>query len=167
MQDIRQNNDIRSAKKQNIHQWLDGRTRHMLTYQAERLAMSAVLQEERYTGTTSPACGQRGKSAVQGQLFQCPRCQWVCHRNSGGSTNIWATYQGVLRRCSAGVLGSSAGARRALTGPIYSRGCSKQVRACLLVQKRRQAAVDSNPRSAMPGESPSSSGDSTRMLPSR
>lgn len=96
VRDIRQDNDVGVTANQKIHQWSHGRTRHMLTYKAQRLGMSVTLQEESYTSRTCPHCGQRRKSAVAGRVFRCPKCKWRGHRDVVGSINIRAKYQGVF-----------------------------------------------------------------------
>jgi putative transposase len=57
VRDIRQDLDVGSTNNQKLHQWSHGHARHLLTYKAERLGMAVILQEEKYTSRTCPACG--------------------------------------------------------------------------------------------------------------
>jgi putative transposase len=57
VRDIRQDLDVGSTNTQKLHQWSHGHARHLLTYKAERLGMAVILQEEKYTSRTCPACG--------------------------------------------------------------------------------------------------------------
>jgi putative transposase len=91
---IRQRMDVGSKNNQKLHQWSHGHTRHLLTYKAERFGMEVVLQEERYTSRTCPACGHRKKSSPQGRNFICTKCGYRGHRDGVGAMNIRYKYRG-------------------------------------------------------------------------
>jgi len=95
VRDIRQDNDVGHANNQKIHQWSHGRVRFKLTYKAERMGMSVVLQDEHYTSRTCPCCGQV-RSKVKGRVFSCPKCKWGYHRDGVGSINIRQKYLASL-----------------------------------------------------------------------
>ncbi len=92
---IRQGNDVGSTNNQKIHQWSHGSVRHKLTYKAQRLGMSVVLQEERYTSRTCPVCCHRRKSKPSGRVFHCTnkQCGWTWHRDGVGAINIRKKYR--------------------------------------------------------------------------
>ena len=95
VRDLRQGNDVGHAGNQKIHQWSHGSVRFKLTYKAECLGMTVVLQEESYTSRTCPACGFV-RSSVKGRVFRCPKCRWVYHRDGVGAFNIRKKYLGQL-----------------------------------------------------------------------
>jgi putative transposase len=94
--EIRHDLDVGSKNNQKLHQWPHGLVRHMLTYKAERHGMVVMLQEERYTSKTCPACGHRRKSKPTGRMFHCTnkRCGFTWHRDGVGAVNIRAKYRG-------------------------------------------------------------------------
>jgi putative transposase len=94
VRDIRQDLDVGSTNNQKLHQWSHGRTRHLLTYKAERRGMDVALQEEKYTSRTCPACGHRKKSSVKGRNYVCGKCGARLHRDAVGARNIWYKYRG-------------------------------------------------------------------------
>ncbi|MGH2478759.1 MAG: RNA-guided endonuclease InsQ/TnpB family protein, partial [Ktedonobacteraceae bacterium] len=94
VKDIRQRMDVGSKNNQKLHQWSHGQTRHLLTYKAERAGMDVVLQEERYTSRTCPACGHRKKSSPKGRNFTCTKCGYRGHRDGVGAMNIRYKYRG-------------------------------------------------------------------------
>ena len=96
VRDIRQDNDVGSTNNQKIHQWSFGTVRHMLTYKAERVGMSVVLQDERQTSRTCPVCCHRRKSKPRGRVFHCTnkQCGWTWHRDGVGAINIRKKYRG-------------------------------------------------------------------------
>jgi putative transposase len=94
VRNIRQDLDVGSKANQKLHQWSHGHTRHLLTYKAERLGMQVVLQEERYTSRTCPACGHRKKTAPSGRNFSCGKCGYRAHRDGVGAMNIRFKYRG-------------------------------------------------------------------------
>lgn len=91
---IRQNMDVGSKNNQKLHQWSYGYMRHLLTYKAERQGMQVVMQEERYTSRTCPACGHCKKSAPTGRNFSCNACGYHGHRDGVGAMNIRYKYRG-------------------------------------------------------------------------
>ena len=91
---IRQRMDVGSTNNQKLHQWSHGHTRYLLTYKAERRGMQVVLQEERYTSRTCPACGQRKKSSPKGRNFFCRTCGYRGHRDGVGAMNIRYKHRG-------------------------------------------------------------------------
>ena len=95
VRDIRQDNDVGSTNNQKIHQWSHGSVRHKLTYKAQRLGMSVVLQEEQYTSRTCPVCCHRRKSKPSGRVFHCTnkQCGWTWHRDGVGAINIRKKYR--------------------------------------------------------------------------
>jgi len=95
VRDIRQDNDVGSTNNQKIHQWSFGTVRHMLTYKAERVGMSVVLQDERQTSRTCPVCCHRRKSKPRGRVFHCTnkQCGWIWHRDGVGAINIRKKYR--------------------------------------------------------------------------
>ena len=95
VRDIRQDNDVGSTNNQKIHQWSHGSIRHKLTYKAERLGMSVVLQDEHHTSRTCPVCCHRRKSKPRGRVFHCTNkaCGWTWHRDGVGAINIRKKYR--------------------------------------------------------------------------
>jgi putative transposase len=95
VRDIRQANDVGSTNNQKIHQWSFGTARHQLTYKAERLGMSVVLQDEHRTSRTCPVCCHCRKSKLKGRVFRCTnkRCGWSFHRDGVGAINIRKKYR--------------------------------------------------------------------------
>ena len=92
---IRQDNDVGSTNNQKIHQWSCGSMRHKLTYKAERLGMSVVLQDEHHTSRTCPVCCHCRKSKPRGRVFSCTNkaCGWTWHRDGVGAINIRKKYR--------------------------------------------------------------------------
>jgi putative transposase len=93
VRDIRQDLDVGSKQNQKLHQWSHGHVRHLLTYKAERRGMHVVLQEERFTSRTCPACGHRKKSTPSGRNFSCSACGYHGHRDGVGAQNIRFKYR--------------------------------------------------------------------------
>ncbi len=95
VRDIRQANDVGSTNNQKIHQWSFGTARHQLTYKAERLGMSVVLQDEHHTSRTCPVCCHCRKSKLKGRVFRCTNkhCGWSFHRDGVGAINIRKKYR--------------------------------------------------------------------------
>jgi putative transposase len=93
---IRRGLDKSSMADQKLHQRSFGSIRHQLTYQAERLEMRVVLQEESYSSRTCPVCGHRRKSSPRGRVFGCinTTCKWQGHRDGVGAANIRAKDRG-------------------------------------------------------------------------
>jgi putative transposase len=77
---------------QKIHQMVHGQARHYITYKAERLGMRGVLQDERYSSQTCPACNKRNKP--QGRGHRCG-CGFRFHRDGVGAINLRRTYLGL------------------------------------------------------------------------
>jgi putative transposase len=77
---------------QKIHQMVHGQARHYITYKAERLGMRVVLQDERYSSQTCPACNKRNKP--QGPGHRCG-CGFRFHRDGVGAVNLRRTYLGL------------------------------------------------------------------------
>lgn len=94
VKNIRQGLDVGSQNNQKLHQWSHGRTRSLLTYKAERRGMDVVLQEEKYTSRTCPACGHRKKSSPKGRNWHCQKCGYTGHRDAIGAMNIFYKYRG-------------------------------------------------------------------------
>ena len=94
LKDIRQRIDYGPSANQRLHQWSAGHARHLLTYKAERRGMQVVLQEERYTSRTCPACGHRKKSSPKGRNFVCAKCGYHGHRDGVGAMNIRYKHRG-------------------------------------------------------------------------
>ena len=96
VRDIRQQTDVGSKNNQKIHQWSHGRVRFLLTYKAEQVGISVVLQEEAHTSRTCPRCGHRRKSSPRGRVFRCTnkRCRFTWHRDGVGAINIRYKYRG-------------------------------------------------------------------------
>ena len=87
---IRQRTDLGRKANQKIHQWLAGKTRHLLDYKSERLGMAVVLVDERYTSQLCPACRHRTKPS--GRRYRCRLCKAAFHRDQVGAYNIRAKY---------------------------------------------------------------------------
>ena len=87
VRDIRQELDV-GSNNQRLHQWSFGSVRHKLTYKAERMGMQVVLQEERYTSRTCPACGYRKKSSPKGRNWHCQKCGYRGHRDEIGRAHV-------------------------------------------------------------------------------
>ena len=94
VKNIRQRLDVGSKNNQKLHQWSAGHTRHLLTYKAERCGMQVILQEERYTSRTCPACGLRKKSSPVGRNWSCRHCGYRGHRDGVGAMNIRYKHRG-------------------------------------------------------------------------
>jgi putative transposase len=77
---------------QKIHQMVHGQARHYITCKAERLGMRVVLQDERYSSQTCPACNKRNKP--QGRGHRCG-CGFRFHRDGVGAINLRRTYLGL------------------------------------------------------------------------
>jgi len=77
---------------QKIHQMVHGQARHYITYKAERLGMRVVLQDERYSSQTCPACNKRNKP--KGRGYRCG-CGFRFHRDGVGAINLRRTYLGL------------------------------------------------------------------------
>jgi putative transposase len=77
---------------QRIHQMVHGQARHYITYKAERLGMRVVLQDERYSSQTCPACNKRNKP--KGRGHRCG-CGFRFHRDGVGAVNLRRTYLGL------------------------------------------------------------------------
>jgi putative transposase len=77
---------------QKIHQMVHGQARHYITYKAERLGMRVVLQDERYSSQTCPACNKRNKP--KGRGHRCG-CGFRFHRDGVGAINLRRTYLGL------------------------------------------------------------------------
>jgi putative transposase len=92
IRDIRMSADYGKKANQKIHQMLHGQTRHQITYKAERMGMKVVLQDERYSSQTCPACGKRNKP--KGRVYWC-RCGFHSHRDAVGAYNLRRTYLGL------------------------------------------------------------------------
>jgi putative transposase len=75
---------------QRIHQMLHDQGRHLLAYKAERLGLTVVLQDERYTSQTSPACGKRHKP--RRREYRCA-CGCRYHRDGVDALNIRNKYR--------------------------------------------------------------------------
>lgn len=94
VKNIRHHLDVGSKNNQKLHQWSAGHTRHLLTYKAERQGMNVVLQEERDTSRTCPACGHRKKSSPTGRNWHCQKCGYRGHRDGVGAMNIRYKHRG-------------------------------------------------------------------------
>jgi len=62
------------------------------SHKAERLGMRVVLQDERYSSQTCPACNKRNKP--QGRGYRCG-CGFRFHRDGVGAVNLRRTYLGL------------------------------------------------------------------------
>jgi len=90
IRDIRKRVDVAHRGNQRIHQMPSGIIRHMVTYKAERLGMAVVMQNERYTSQTCPACQARHKP--RGREYRCKACGFTMHRDAVGALNIRQKY---------------------------------------------------------------------------
>jgi putative transposase len=82
---------LHRKSQQKISQWPHGRLRQYITYKAEAAGMRVVLQDERYTSQTCPACSNRHKPA--GRVYRCPACGWQGHRDGQvGAPNILSKF---------------------------------------------------------------------------
>jgi len=90
VRNIRQGLDYGSKANQKLHQMLTGKTRHMLTYKAERRNMSVVIVDEKYTTQECPHCHHRYKPS--GRMYKCSKCGFAYHRDAVGSFNIRSKY---------------------------------------------------------------------------
>lgn len=106
VRDIRQHVDYGSYANQRIHQMVTGRVRWMLTYKAKAMSMDVVLQDEKYTSQTCPACGKRHKP--NGRQYVC-KCGFRYHRDAVGAWNIRQKYLG--QGPVVGVMASPIGIR--------------------------------------------------------
>lgn len=117
---IRTRTDLGRHVNQKIHQWLAGATRSQITYKAETLGMQVVIQDERYSSKTCPACLERRKSAPSGRNFVCKACGFRFHRDGVGSVNIRRMYLG-----SGPVVGAMASPVGVRFHPHLRRSSSK------------------------------------------
>jgi putative transposase len=76
---------------QKVHQWSFGRTRFQIEYKLGEYGIKFVLQNERGTSHTCPACGKRVNP--NGRRFKCKHCGFIAHRDVVGSINILSKYQ--------------------------------------------------------------------------
>lgn len=106
---IRKGLNLGRKTNQKIGHWAFGKVRRMLTYKAERLGMTVVLQDESYTSQTCPKCEHRHKSS--GRRYRCPACGFEWHRDVVGAANIRSKYLG---------LGPVVGATASPVGVRYS-----------------------------------------------
>jgi putative transposase len=89
VRDLRNNVDYGSAANQRIHQMVTGQVRWMLTYKAMARGMNVVLQDEKYTSQTCPACGGRHKPSNREYICECG---FRYHRDAVGAWNIRRKY---------------------------------------------------------------------------
>jgi putative transposase len=108
VREIRQGLDYGAMANQKIHQMHHGEARHDLTYKAQRLGMTVVLQEESYTSQTCPACGHRKKP--NGREYRCG-CGFVFHRDGVGSWNVRSKYLGTFGSPVVGPMARPTGLR--------------------------------------------------------
>jgi putative transposase len=108
VRDIRKSIDYGKKANQKLHQWSHGATRQMLTYKAEKLGIEVVLESERYTSQTCPACGKRHKP--KGREYRC-KCGFQFHRDGVGAVNIRKKYLGCMDVPVVGVMASPVGVR--------------------------------------------------------
>ncbi len=94
IRDIRKRVDVGHTGNQRIHQMPSGMIRHMVTYKAERLGLVVVMQDERYTSQTCPACQARHKP--RGRVYRCKLCGFTMHRDAVGAFNIRQKYLGAI-----------------------------------------------------------------------
>lgn len=108
VRDIRQGLDYGAKANQKLHQMHHGAARHYITYKAQRLGIDVVLQEERYTSQTCPACACRKKP--NGREYRC-KCGFAYHRDGVGALNIRAKYLGDFGSPVVGVMAPPTGLR--------------------------------------------------------
>ncbi len=94
IRDIRKRVDVGQTGNQRIHQMPSGMIQYMVTYKAERLEMAVVMQDERYTSQTCPACQARHKP--RGRVYRCAVCGLTMHRDAVGALNIRQKYLGAI-----------------------------------------------------------------------
>ncbi len=90
VRDIRTDLDYGKKANQKLHQWTFGVIRWQLSHKWERIGGKVVLQEERGTSSTCPACGKRQNP--NGRSFKCG-CGFHAHRDAVGAINIRNKYQ--------------------------------------------------------------------------
>jgi putative transposase len=88
---IRDNMDFGHKTNQKTHQWTFSRIRIQVEYKLAESGINFVLQEERGTSHTCPACGKRVNP--NGRRFKCKHCGFIAHRDVVGSINILSKYQ--------------------------------------------------------------------------
>lgn len=110
VRDIRKDLDYGARANQNMHQWLHGQVRWMISYKAEQNGMDIVLQDEAYTSQTCPACGNLHK--LGGRQYRC-KCGFEYHRDGVGAYNIRAKYLGNLGSPVVGPMACPIGVRYA------------------------------------------------------
>lgn len=89
---IRQSVNYGKFSNQKIHQWAFDRIRNQVQYKLAEYGMNFILQDERDTSHTCPACGKRVNP--NGRNFRCPFCGFQAHRDIVGGINILSKYQG-------------------------------------------------------------------------
>jgi putative transposase len=84
---LNQNKKRKSSKRNNQANGNNpfGQFRQYLEYKLKTIGASLVLQDERYTSQTCPACGHRHKPA--GRVYRC-RCGFTAPRDIVGQANI-------------------------------------------------------------------------------
>jgi putative transposase len=84
---------IDKGKKHNQHmaQWDHGKVRGYVEYKAAAEGIAVVLQNEAYTSTTCPSCGNKHKP--RGRKYKCPSCGFSGHRDVIGQINILSKFK--------------------------------------------------------------------------
>jgi putative transposase len=81
---------LSKPSNQKISGWNHGKIRAYVEYKAAAEGIALVLQDERYTSQTCPACGHRHKP--RGRIYRCGQCGFSGHRDIVGQINILSAY---------------------------------------------------------------------------
>jgi len=87
--------DIGKVRNQENHQWLFGKLTWQLSYKAKARGIEVALQNEAYTSSTCPVCGNITKTDTR--RFLCSRCNFKAHRDILGAKNILKKYLGEIQ----------------------------------------------------------------------
>jgi putative transposase len=91
VRDIADGIDKGAKHNQRMSQWNHGKVRSYVEYKAAAEGIAVVLQSERNTSKTCPACGHRHKP--QGRVYHCSACGFYGHRDVVGQINILSAYK--------------------------------------------------------------------------
>lgn len=91
IKDIADGVDLGKKTNQKISSWNHGQIRKFVEYKAQAEGIAVVLQDERYTSQTCPACGNRHKP--KGRNYRCPSCGFQSHHDVVGQVNILSAYK--------------------------------------------------------------------------
>ncbi|MFX0209644.1 MAG: zinc ribbon domain-containing protein [Candidatus Hodarchaeota archaeon] len=104
LEDLRSYNPPKHKRKlsRKLSNWLRGSLYEILVYKANRLGIRVKRVLARWTSSSCPRCGQKGKKirdpcsktvVKKGRFFYCPHCHYSADRDYLGALNIYRMYQ--------------------------------------------------------------------------